>query len=199
MQEQFNYLSIAESTEGIYTEKGSKFIACAFPIQNEEQAKEKIELVKLKYPKARHYCYAYQIGYDKTIFRIQDDNEPSGTAGKPIYGQIRSYALSDILIVVVRYFGGTLLGAGGLVHAYKTAAATAIANAIQITKTVMETIHISFYFTELNDIMKIAKQKNVSIQEKLIQNECTMALSYPKEMEIKIKKQLDKVSGLRFL
>jgi uncharacterized YigZ family protein len=197
--ETYTYQSVANDAEGIYSEKGSKFIAYLLPLSDEKEVREKIEFVKQKYPKAQHYCYAYMLGYEKLIYRVQDDGEPAGTAGKPILGQIRSYDLSDILIVVVRYFGGTLLGAGGLIHAYKSAASLAISNSTITNKTLMETIQISFYFSELNEIMKIAKQKNVSIQQKNIQNECTMILSYPKEMEIKLKKQLDKVSGLRFL
>jgi uncharacterized YigZ family protein len=195
----FDYLSIATYSEGLYTEKGSKFIACVYPVSNEAEVKLALESTKKKYPKAVHYCYAYQLGGDKTIFRANDDGEPSGTAGKPIHGQIRSHNLSDVLIVVVRYFGGTLLGASGLIHAYKTAAAAALINSTIFTKTLMETAHFSFYFTELNDIMKIAKQKDVSIVQKQIQSECTMALSFPKELEVKIRKQLDKVTGLRFL
>ena len=198
MPDNYSYLTIEKDSEGIYTEKGSRFIACAFPVNSEEEIKRKLELVKKKYIKAGHYCFGYQLGLDK-VFRINDDGEPSGTAGKPIHGQIRSNELSDVLIVVVRYFGGTLLGAGGLINAYKTAAAEALANSTIITKTLMETLHISFYFTELNEIMKIAKQKNVSIVEKRIENECTMALTFPKSDEEKLRKQLDKVSGLRFL
>lgn len=197
--ENFSYLTIAQASEGIYSEKGSKFIACAFPLNAEEDVKEYIELVKKKYSKARHYCYAYQVGFEKNVFRINDDGEPSGTAGKPIHGQIRSFELSDVLIVVVRYFGGTLLGASGLLHAYKTAAATAIENSSLITKTPMETIRISFYFAQLNEIMKLSKQKNVSVLDKQIENECFMTLSVPKGEEEKLKKQLDKISGLRFL
>ncbi|MBL0048610.1 MAG: YigZ family protein [Bacteroidetes bacterium] len=199
MQDDFSYLSIAAAAEGVYTEKGSKFIGCAFPFSSESELKNQLDFVKKKYIKARHYCYAYQIGGETSNYRINDDGEPSGTAGKPIHGQIRSNELSDILIIVVRYFGGTLLGASGLIHAYKTAAAEAIKNSEIITKTPMETVHISFYFSELNEIMKIAKQKNVSILDKQIQNECTMALSFPKSDEVKLRKQMDKVMGLRFL
>ncbi len=195
----FSFLSIEKAAEAIYTEKGSKFIACAFPVGSEKEVKENIALIKKKYSKANHYCYAYQLGSEKANFRLNDDGEPSGTAGKPIYGQIRSHELSDVLIVVVRYFGGTLLGSSGLIRAYKNAASEALLNALIITKTSMETVHISFYFSELGEIMKIAKQKNVTIVEKIIQNECTMTLSFPKAEETKIRKQLDKISGLRFL
>lgn len=197
--ENYSYLSLAQAVEGIYTEKGSKFIACAFPIDSEKEVKEHIEFVKKKYIKARHYCYAYQLGYEKNHYRVNDDGEPSGTAGKPIHGQIRSFELSDVLIVVVRYFGGTLLGASGLIHAYKTAAAAAIENASLLTKTPMETVRISFYFAQLNEIMKLSKQKNIRVIDKQIENECSMTLSVPKGEEEKLKKQLDKISGLRFL
>jgi uncharacterized YigZ family protein len=195
--DELSYITFAAYAEGIYTEKGSKFIACAFPVSNENEVQEALLQVKEKYPKARHYCFAFQLQND--IYRTSDDGEPSGTAGKPIHNQLRSHQLSDALIVVVRYFGGVLLGSGGLVAAYKTATAEAIQNASLITKLQEDSLTFSFYFTELNEVMKIAKQKSVEIVAKKIENECELSLRYPRHLATKILKQLDKISGLRFL
>jgi uncharacterized YigZ family protein len=195
--DELSYITFAAYAEGIYTEKGSKFIACAFPVSNENEVQEALLQVKEKYPKARHYCFAYQLQND--IYRTSDDGEPSGTAGKPIHNQLRSHQLTDALIVVVRYFGGVLLGSGGLVAAYKTATAEAIQNASLITKLQEDSLTFSFYFTELNEVMKIAKQKSVEIVAKKIENECELSLRYPRHLATKILKQLDKISGLRFL
>lgn len=195
--DELSYITFAAYAEGIYTEKGSKFIACAFPVSNENEVQEALLQVKEKYPKARHYCFAYQLQND--FYKTSDDGEPSGTAGKPIHNQLRSHQLSDALIVVVRYFGGVLLGSGGLVAAYKTATAEAIQNASLITKLQEDSLTFSFYFTELNEVMKIAKQKSVEIVAKKIENECELSLRYPRHLATKILKQLDKVSGLRFL
>lgn len=195
--DELSYITFAEYAEGIYTEKGSKFIACAFPVSNENEVQLAMLQVKEKYPKARHYCFAYQLQDD--YFRMSDDGEPSGTAGKPINNQLRSHQLKDALIVVVRYFGGVLLGSGGLVSAYKTAAAEAIQNANLVTKQLEDTLTFSFYFTELNEVMKIAKQKSVEIISKKIENECELSLRYPRHLAAKLVKQLDKIGGLRIL
>ncbi len=195
--DELSYITFAEYAEGIYTEKGSKFIACAFPVSNENEVQLAMLQVKEKYPKARHYCFAYQLQDD--YFRVSDDGEPSGTAGKPIHNQLRSHQLKDALIVVVRYFGGVLLGSGGLVSAYKTAAAEAIQNANLVTKQLEDTLTFSFYFTELNEVMKIAKQKSVEIISKKIENECELSLRYPRHLSAKLVKQLDKIGGLRIL
>ncbi|MBK9673179.1 MAG: YigZ family protein [Bacteroidetes bacterium] len=195
--DELSYITFAEYAEGIYTEKGSKFIACAFPVSNENEVQLAMLQVKEKYPKARHYCFAYQLQDD--YFRVSDDGEPSGTAGKPIHNQLRSHQLKDALIVVVRYFGGVLLGSGGLVSAYKTAAAEAIQNANLATKQLEDTLTFSFYFTELNEVMKIAKQKSVEIISKKIENECELSLRYPRHLAAKLVKQLDKIGGLRIL
>lgn len=195
--DELSYITFAEYAEGIYTEKGSKFIACAFPVSNENEVQLAMLQVKEKYPKARHYCFAYQLQDD--YFRVSDDGEPSGTAGKPIHNQLRSHQLKNALIVVVRYFGGVLLGSGGLVSAYKTAAAEAIQNANLVTKQLEDTLTFSFYFTELNEVMKIAKQKSVEIISKKIENECELSLRYPRHLAAKLVKQLDKIGGLRIL
>jgi len=154
------YLTINEASEGLYKEKGSKFISYAYPIDKEEDIKEHIKKLKKEYYDARHHCYAYMLGSDKKTFRAVDDGEPSSTAGKPILGQILSNNITNILIVVIRYFGGTKLGVGGLINAYKTAAAEAISNTSIIEKTVNDVYDIKFDYLVMNDIMKIIKDEN---------------------------------------
>ncbi|NOU60758.1 IMPACT family protein [Marinifilum caeruleilacunae] len=153
------YKTISQKSEGLYKEKGSKFITYAYPVGTEEEIKEHIAQLKKEYYDARHHCYAYMLGADKKNFRANDDGEPSSTAGKPILGQILSNDLTNILIVVVRYFGGTKLGASGLIHAYKTAAADAISNAEILDKTVNDIYDIHFDYLVMNDIMKIIKDE----------------------------------------
>jgi Uncharacterized conserved protein len=153
------YKTISQQSEGLYKEKGSKFITYAYPVSTEEEIKEHIAQLKKEYYDARHHCYAYMLGADKKNFRANDDGEPSSTAGKPILGQILSNDLTNILIVVVRYFGGTKLGASGLIHAYKTAAADAISNAEILDKTVNDIYDIHFDYLVMNDIMKIIKDE----------------------------------------
>lgn len=154
-----SYKTISETAEGIYKEKGSKFITYAYPVTCEEEIKEHIAVLKKEYYDARHHCYAYMLGAEKKNFRANDDGEPSSTAGKPILGQILSHDLTNILIVVVRYFGGTKLGASGLIHAYKTAAANAISNAKIVDRTVNDVYDIHFDYLVMNDVMRVIKEE----------------------------------------
>ena len=148
---------MAKKTEGFYKEKGSKFLAFAFPVSSEEEIKEQILVLKKEYYDARHHCYAYILGKDAAHYRANDDGEPGHSAGDPILGQIRSHNLTDVLIVVVRYFGGTKLGVGGLIHAYKTAATDAIANNTIVKKIVTASIKIHFEYLSMNSVMKLIK------------------------------------------
>jgi uncharacterized YigZ family protein len=157
------YQTIAVPAEGIFKDKGSKFIAYIFPVISEAEIKEIIVKLKKEHHTARHHCYAYRLMPDKSVFRSNDDGEPSGTAGKPILGQIQSNDLTDVLIVVVRYFGGTLLGVSGLIKAYKSAALDAINNSEIIIKTINETIEITCTYEQLNNVMRIVKQENLII------------------------------------
>ena len=157
------YQTIAVPAEGIFKDKGSKFIAYIFPVNSEAEIKEIIVKLKKEHHTARHHCYAYRLMPDKSVFRSNDDGEPSGTAGKPILGQIQSNDLTDVLIVVVRYFGGTLLGVSGLIKAYKSAALDAINNSEIIIKTINETIEITCTYEQLNNVMRIVKQENLII------------------------------------
>ncbi len=151
------YKTIGTTSKGLYKEKGSKFIAHAYPVTSEEEIKAHIVSLKKEYYDARHHCYAYMLGADKKDFRANDDGEPSSTAGKPILGQILSNDITNILIVVIRYFGGTKLGVSGLIRAYKTAASEVISNAQILDKTVNDIYDINFDYLVMNDVMKIIK------------------------------------------
>src|ERR1039457_99392 len=157
------YQTIAVPAEGIFKDKGSKFIAYIFPVNSEAEIKEIIVKLKKEHHTARHHCYAYRLMPDKSVFRSNDDGEPSGTAGKPILGQIQSNDLTNVLIVVVRYFGGTLLGVSGLIKAYKSSALDAINNSEIIVKTINQNFEILSSYDQLNDVMRIIKQENLKI------------------------------------
>ena len=157
------YKTITNAAEGIYKDKGSKFIAYLYPVKTEGEIKEHITHLKKEHHSARHHCYAYRLQADKSVYRANDDGEPAGTAGRPILGQIQSHDLTDILIVVVRYFGGTLLGVPGLIKAYKAAALDAINKAEMVVKTIDFTYQISCTYEQLNDVMRIIKQENLVV------------------------------------
>ena len=159
------YLTIQKSAEGLFKDKGSKFFAYAFPIQNEEEIKQHITHLKKQHHDARHWCYGFRLGADKKVFRANDDGEPSGTAGKPILNQIISANLTDVLVVVVRYFGGTLLGTSGLIKAYKTAAAEALQQCTIITKYITQTCQVNFNTEVTNVIMRFLKEYDAEIME----------------------------------
>ena len=174
MTQEDTYKTITELSEGIYTEKRSKFIAIAIPVRTLDEVKQHLEVYQKKYYDARHVCYAYMLGHERKNFRANDNGEPSGTAGKPILGQINSNELTDILIIVVRYFGGIKLGTSGLIVAYKAAAAEAIAAATIIEKTVDDDIYFAFEYPFMNDVMRIVNEvpENVS----LFCDECVIEL-----------------------
>lgn len=157
------YLTLKQASEGIYKEKGSKFLAFAFPVVDEVEIKEKIKGLKKRFHDARHHCYAYVLGTDRTVFRANDDGEPHHSAGDPILGQIRSLKLTDTLIVVVRYFGGTKLGVGGLIHAYKSAAGEALNNNEIIEKKVMASFRLAFGYEHTDTIMRLIKELDLKI------------------------------------
>ena len=193
------YKTITELSEGIYTEKRSKFIAIAIPVRNVEEIKGYIEQYQKKYYDARHVCYAYMLGHERKDFRANDNGEPSGTAGKPILGQINSNELTDILIIVVRYFGGIKLGTSGLIVAYKAAATEVIANATIIEKTVDEDITVSFEYPFMNDIMRIVKEEEPEILSQTFDMDCVMTLSIRKSAMPKMRARLEKVETARII
>lgn len=184
------YKTVEDTAEGLYKEKGSKFIAYIYPVTTDEQVREIVTTLKEKYYDARHHCYAYMLGADKKRFRANDDGEPSSTAGKPILGQILSNELTNVLIVVVRYFGGIKLGVSGLIAAYKAAAADAVANARIIERTVDESIRIRFSYLVLNDVMRIIKEENPDVLERNFEMECEMLLSIRQKDMLRLTERL---------
>ena len=193
------YRTIVELSEAIYTEKRSKFIAIALPVRTIDEIKEHIDFYQKKYYDARHVCYAYMLGPERKDFRANDNGEPSGTAGKPILGQINSNELTDILIVVIRYFGGIKLGTSGLITAYKAAAAEAIAQAQIIEKTVDESITFMFEYPFMNDVMRIVKEEEPEILSQSYDMDCEMTLRIRKSLMPKLSARLNKVETLRFV
>jgi len=170
------FLTLKGESEGLYKEKGSKFLAFAFPVNDEQDIKEKLDSLRKKYYDARHHCYAYILGKEKENYRANDDGEPNHSAGDPILGQIRSNDLTNVLIVVIRYFGGTKLGVGGLITAYKTAAAEAImANEI-ITEVVTKKIRFTFDYLDMNDVMRLIKEYDLDIKSQDFDNSCSMTI-----------------------
>ncbi|MFV0418775.1 MAG: IMPACT family protein [Dysgonomonas sp.] len=193
------YRTITEVSKAIYTEKRSKFIAYAIPVQSVEEAKIELEKLRKEYYDARHVCWAYMLGADRMEFRSNDDGEPSGTAGKPILGQINSNELTNVFIAVVRYFGGIKLGTSGLIVAYKEAAAEAISNAVIVEKTVDCRISFGFEYPFMNDVMKIVKDLEPAIIDQSYDLDCLMTLEIRKARFEELKNRLEKVETLRLL
>jgi uncharacterized YigZ family protein len=190
------YLTINAPSEGLYKEKGSKFIAFAVPVSNVEQIKTILEEKRKEHHDARHVCYAYILGVDKADYRSNDDGEPSGTAGRPILGSLLSAGVTNVMIAVVRYFGGTKLGTSGLINAYKVASADALENAEIVEKTVDEEIHISFDYLVMNDVMKIIKDVAPQVMSQQFDNNCNMVLSIRKGDAPNLIERLKKVESL---
>ena len=193
-----SYKTIKSFSEGIYKEKGSKFIASAFPVSNETEIKTIIEDIRKHNHNARHHCYAYILGSDKAVWRTNDDGEPSGTAGRPILGQIRSHDLTNTLIVVSRYFGGTLLGISGLTNAYKSAAMDALSNAEIIDHIIQEYYEIIFPYSAMNDVMTIIKEENIVQSEQSFDLECKVMLNFRISATERILKKWSKIEGLKY-
>lgn len=192
------FRTIKNISKSIYTEKRSKFLAFAIPVESVEEVKAIVSEYQKVYYDARHVCYAYMLGAERLDFRANDNGEPSGTAGKPILGQINSNELTNILVIVVRYFGGIKLGTSGLIVAYRQAAADAIAEAEVIEKTVDEDISFIFEYPFLNDVMRIVKEESPQIISQGYDSDCTMTLRIRKGMIPKLKSRLEKVETLRF-
>lgn len=170
----------SNASQGIYKAKGSKFVAYAFPVFSEDEIKKHLEKVRKKEYTARHYCYAYTLHPDKSLWRANDDGEPTNTAGKPILGQIQSKDLTNILIVVVRYFGGVKLGVGGLIAAYKTAAGEALTNMTIEKRFVKEVYEVSFRYAQMNEVMRIVKEKALEVINQDFQIECKLVFAIRK-------------------
>lgn len=195
MEQKDEFLTITDTpAEGFYSEKRSKFLAFAFHVTSEEEVKQYVAEFRKKYYDARHVCWAYMLGADRTDFRANDDGEPSSTAGKPILGQINKNELTDILIIVVRYYGGVNLGTSGLIVAYRTAAAEAIANAEIVCQFVEEEVVFDFPYIMMNDVMKIIKDMSPRIISQTYDNTCEMKLSIRKSEAPMLKAKFDKLA-----
>lgn len=189
------FLTLSDNVgEGYYTEKRSKFLAYAHHVTSVEQVKDIIAQYRSKYYDARHVCYAYMLGAERKEFRANDDGEPSSTAGKPILGQINSLNLTDVLVVVVRYYGGVNLGTGGLIVAYRTAAADALAHAEVVSQQVLETITYDFTYVMMNDVMKIVKDLSPKIVSQSFDNTCSITLAIRKSQAEQLRQRLAKLS-----
>lgn len=191
------YKTISAPSEGIFRDKGSKFIAYAFPIQTEIEIKTHLQQVKDLHPKARHYCWAYRFTPDRNYFKINDDGEPSGTAGRPILNTLLSYDVTNCFVVVVRYFGGTLLGVPGLINAYKTATKEALDVANIVEKTVNHVYLISFDYLHMNDVMRIVKEESIEILQQQFDMACEMQISVRKNTIEKVLEKLEKIESVK--
>ena len=194
----FSYLSINKTASSLYKDKGSKFIGLVFPCSNIEDFKSKIQEIKKEYHSARHFCYAFSFGVDDVSYRYSDDGEPSNSAGAPIYGQIKSFELSNVGIVVVRYFGGTKLGVSGLIKAYKTAAKMAIneATIIEIDQTI--DMKITFNIESIQHVMTLLKQNNINIKDASYEPPCYINCILPLKIKAKIENQLQKLHQISY-
>ncbi len=188
-----SYYTIESKSEGKYTEKGSKFLAFCYPVTSENEVKEVMMGLKKEYFDARHHCYAYRLGWDKSVYRFNDDGEPSGTAGRPIYGQILSNDLTNVLIVVVRYFGGTKLGVSGLIQAYKSATIEAIKSNTITEKIIKDVYDVEFRYEYMSDAMKCFKQFAVEMIETNYQTICNVRIRVNKTQTVAVYDTLTKI------
>ena len=191
------YKTLKKLSEGLYKAKGSKFLAFAFPVASINDVKPLLDEHRKKYHDARHHCYAYIIGADKSVWRVNDDGEPSGTAGKPIMGQINSLKLTNVLVVVIRYFGGTLLGTSGLINAYKSASYNALSKAEVIECTVNEYYKLEFQYAAMNNIMKIIKDEDINQSDQLFELNCSMNINFRLSSKDNILRKLGEIENLR--
>jgi len=193
-----SYLTINSSFQGLFKDKGSKFLAYAYPFDDETALKEIINNLKLEHPKANHFCFAYRLGLDQTAFRVNDDGEPSGTAGRPILNTLLSKELTNILVVVVRYFGGTLLGVPGLINAYKKATEQVISESEIVSDTVKDYYQIKFEYLEMNDVMKIIKDDDLLIINKNFNLDCEIDLAINQTKTNQTIQKLEHIKNLTF-
>lgn len=191
------YKTISKPCEGLFKDKGSKFIAYAWPVTSENEIREIIQTVKKEHYSARHHCYAWRLGHEKLQFRANDDGEPSSTAGKPILGQIQSFDLTNILIVVVRYFGGTLLGVSGLINAYRNAALDAISQAEIVEKLVEKQLLVEFDYGVMNEVMKIFKDEKLQQIDPRFDLRCRIKTLVRLSELFRIEEAFTKIEGLK--
>jgi uncharacterized YigZ family protein len=192
------YKTINAPSEGLYKEKGSRFVAIAIPVSDQEAIKPIIDKIRKEHHEARHHCYAYMIGHERTIWRVNDDGEPSGTGGRPILGQINSHGLTNLIIVVSRYFGGTLLGVSGLINAYRSAASSALQNADQVERTLQEYYEINYPYVSMNDVMKLLKDESIDQSRQSFALECRIMINFRVSAKEKILYRLSRIDGLTY-
>ena len=190
------YRSIAAPSEGLFKDNGSRFLALAYPVETEEQVKEIVAGLKKQYHDARHHCFAYRLGYKADVWRASDDGEPSGSAGRPILGQIDSLGLSDILVVVVRWFGGIKLGIPGLIRAYKTSTADALSQATVVTKLAGKDFRVRFEYLAMNEVMKALKEMDLQPRAQDFGERCTLEVRVRLACESIFKEKLEKIAEL---
>jgi uncharacterized YigZ family protein len=193
-----SYKTIKSFSQGIFRDRGSRFIANAYPVSDQESVKPILDSLRKEFHDARHHCYAYMIGHERSVWRVNDDGEPSGTAGKPILGQINSTGLTNILIVVTRYFGGTLLGVPGLINAYRSAASEAITNAEIIECTVQDYYEIIFSYLSMNHVMKILKEESANQSDQTFDLECRLKINFRLTSNERIIGRLSRIDGLKW-
>lgn len=193
------YITIVRAGEGLYKEKGSRFLSFAFPVSDVEEIKDILSEYRHRYYDARHVCYAYMLGADRLNFRANDDGEPSGTAGRPILGQINSRNLTDVLVIVVRYFGGILLGTGGLITAYKQAAAEALDVAGIEERAVQHQLRVQFNYEHMNDVMRVIKEEDARVIDMAYETGCVITLCVAEVHRAGLLHRLDKLRVVRIL
>jgi len=191
------YKTIQSNSNGLYKEKGSKFIAFAYPFNSEEDIKAKIGEIQKQYYDARHHCFAWRIGPDMARYRVNDDGEPSGSAGKPIFGQIQARELTDVLVIVIRYFGGTLLGVGGLINAYRSAASDALERSRIIELKVYTLVQLEFEYAQMNSVMKVIKEFQLGFEDQQFDLVCSLTLKIWKRNELQVIERLSAIKGCK--
>jgi len=191
------YRTIAKASEGDFRDRGSKFLAFAYTVGLETELKDNLIQLKSLHPKANHHCWALRLTIDRTVFRISDDGEPAGTTGSPMLNTLLSRDLTNIALVVVRYFGGTLLGVPGLINAYKCATEDVLKNALIVEKTVNDVYTVEFGYPQINDVMRIIKEESLHIMSQKLDNKCNIQLSVRKMPANKILLKLDKLTGIQ--
>jgi uncharacterized YigZ family protein len=192
------YLTIKAFSQGLYKEKGSRFIGLAFPVSTQDEIKSIIENIRKEHHSARHHCFAWILGKERLIYRASDDGEPSGSAGKPILGQINSLYLTNILVIVVRYFGGKLLGINGLTKAYKSAAESALKNSEIINVFVRDYYELKFPYSSLDDVMKLIKEEALDHSKPIFDLECCIKVNFRTSIHEKVLKYFDRIRGLNY-
>jgi uncharacterized YigZ family protein len=192
------YLTIKAFSQGLYKERGSRFIALAYPVTTQEEIKKILDNVRKEHHSARHHCFAWMLGQERQAFRVNDDGEPSGSAGKPILGQINSFELTNILIVVVRYFGGKLLGVSGLINAYRSAAEEALRGSEIIEQYIQDYYDLIFPYSSINDVMKVIKDEDINHSKQKFEIECRLTINFRSSARERILNNLSRINGLKY-